>query len=636
MTSGHATTLTARSSSQAPLYDHRLNPPYLVDYTSVLSGKRVAATKRRVRFRFGFSNKLALASGATGMECRGCEHDVTLVWSHTSGKRLVVADGKEVHFSVGKPTQGKFEHAWSMRGGHTLKLVAHASPPLKAPQPEWKQFDLQLDGMSVFDMPRIYELGTKAGGMSKLAIVSRNSRPDHQPSSYSNYSMPKEDEMAWARSVETYEGRRNVDRPSVVPSHRGPPGGLQAESSGRRSFAQERLREFGEKRAAAEATQWASAPPTSVTIPAEPPADLVSDTLQVEQDLVSAPPALADVQRAGEYYAHAQDEFALQPVALAPAPTYEDVSASIVAAYGQPPALPPAQELPALPPSTTYEAQTPAQDQAYYQQSPAYEQQQAQPPSYEQQQQAYYQQQTPAPAAYDQAAYDQAAYDQAAYDQQQAYYQQQPATPASGPAPLPFETPDANNYSPTLGASQVSPTGVEAIDSVPFNTPEDDKHKDVDDITRSIKTMVNLEDIQAPPEESLENMREAMIKNPFAEKNVPQSKRDNALRASQPKSTPLPPAGQGWAMTGRSLAEVQAVTREHKPTQPSQEVMKPNAYQGAGGSMVVYGQGPPALQQAQGFGVGAQLQNGGYAATQQQAPQYQQQQQQQQGVYTQG
>ena len=52
-----------------------------------------------------------------------------------------------------------------------------------------------------------------------------------------------------------------------------------------------------------------------------------------------------------------------------------------------------------------------------------------------------------------------------------------------------------------------------------------------------------------------------------------------------------------------------------------------------GGALVVHGQGPPPLQQARGFGVGAQLPNGGFSQPQGQPNPYQQQQQQQQQRY---
>jgi len=173
---------------------------------------------------------------------------------------------------------------------------------------------------------------------------------------------------------------------------------------------------------------------------------------------------------------------------------------------------------------------------------------------------------------------------------------------------------------------QFSPTGVEAIDNVPFNQESEDDGdtaKKVDEITRSMKTLVNLEDIMAAPEESLDNMREALRTNPFAQKNVPQSKLDKAAKSAKPKSKGAPPAGQGWALQGKSIGEVQAITREHKPAQPSKEVMRGSAYDpasaGQHGMMVVYGpqpgQGPPPLgiHESRGFGVGATMQNGGYA-----------------------
>ena len=139
-------------------FDVNFNPAYQVDFHQEASGKRVSGSKRRVRFRFGFSNKKAIAEGRSGTECRGEEHEVSLVWSLTSGKRLVMADGQEVHFSQGKRTESKFETCWSIPGGSMLKLIAHAAPPLFH-TPGFRQFDLLLDGMSFFEMPKIYQLG---------------------------------------------------------------------------------------------------------------------------------------------------------------------------------------------------------------------------------------------------------------------------------------------------------------------------------------------------------------------------------------------------------------------------------------------------------------------------------------------
>ena len=73
--------------------------------------------------RFGFTNQDALAAGETGTACRGEEHDITLIWSLTSGKRLVLADGQEVHYSNSRSQV--FDFSWTMRGNHVLKVIAH-------------------------------------------------------------------------------------------------------------------------------------------------------------------------------------------------------------------------------------------------------------------------------------------------------------------------------------------------------------------------------------------------------------------------------------------------------------------------------------------------------------------------------
>jgi hypothetical protein len=100
-----------------------------------------------------------LANGETGTACRGEEHDVTFVWSITSGRRLVLADGQEVHFSNSR--NGIFDFSWTMRGNHVLKIIAHASPPM-TPTPGWRQYDFFVDGRSFFSFPKVFRLGLAA------------------------------------------------------------------------------------------------------------------------------------------------------------------------------------------------------------------------------------------------------------------------------------------------------------------------------------------------------------------------------------------------------------------------------------------------------------------------------------------
>ena len=138
----------SRNSSNRPLY--------AIDFTAVACGKRIANTKRRVRWRFGFANPDAIAAGETGTACRGEEHDVTLVWSVTSGKRLILADGQEVHYSNSR--SAVLDFSWTMRGNHVLKVVAHATAPMSA-EPGFRQYDFFVDGRSFFSFPKVYRLG---------------------------------------------------------------------------------------------------------------------------------------------------------------------------------------------------------------------------------------------------------------------------------------------------------------------------------------------------------------------------------------------------------------------------------------------------------------------------------------------
>lgn len=73
--------------------------PYQIDYQIKGAGKTLGITKKRVTWKFGFANDEALEQGFSGSQCRGSEHEVNFVWSLASGKRQIVVDGKEAHFS---------------------------------------------------------------------------------------------------------------------------------------------------------------------------------------------------------------------------------------------------------------------------------------------------------------------------------------------------------------------------------------------------------------------------------------------------------------------------------------------------------------------------------------------------------
>ena len=132
---------------------------YQIDMSTISTGRLLKDTKRRVRWRFGYVDQEAVASGQHGIYCRGREHEVVLVWSILSKKRLVMIDEREIHFSQGDSINGKITISWKTRHGESMAIIAHAAEPLKA-KPGWKQFDFKIDGKSFSSFTPIYQLGT--------------------------------------------------------------------------------------------------------------------------------------------------------------------------------------------------------------------------------------------------------------------------------------------------------------------------------------------------------------------------------------------------------------------------------------------------------------------------------------------
>ncbi len=138
--------------------------------------------------RFGFPNKEALEEGRTGTDCRGEEHDITVVWSITSGKRQITMDTREMHYSSSRA--GVLDFSWTTKGNHVIKVVCHAAPPL-TPVPGFRQYDLFVDGQSFFIMPKVYELGLKGPIPSHSRV----------PGGYSNPTSPISVDSGYPRSV---------------------------------------------------------------------------------------------------------------------------------------------------------------------------------------------------------------------------------------------------------------------------------------------------------------------------------------------------------------------------------------------------------------------------------------------------
>jgi hypothetical protein len=158
---------------------------YRVEWSSLAVGKVIASSKRRLVFKFGFVNAEAIAQGLTGAACRGDEHVIVIGFSLTTGKRAVTYDKKVVYYTEGRSIQeGKFEHSWTIEGGHNVRISAHFSQPHLR-----RQYDMFINGESFFSMPHIYELGTNLTqerlkpGTKTIAPVVKD-RPNDIPSGY--------------------------------------------------------------------------------------------------------------------------------------------------------------------------------------------------------------------------------------------------------------------------------------------------------------------------------------------------------------------------------------------------------------------------------------------------------------------
>ena len=138
----------------------------LVIYGIVLIGDLNVSSKNR---RWGIASKSALESGRKGAECRGEEHEIVLVWSVTSGKKIILMDGNTIYSSTGKRTESKF--VW-FSSDCDICIIAYAAPPIM-PKPDWKQFEFLLRGKSFDLLPQIFQLGiTSSIDSVKLSINS--------------------------------------------------------------------------------------------------------------------------------------------------------------------------------------------------------------------------------------------------------------------------------------------------------------------------------------------------------------------------------------------------------------------------------------------------------------------------------
>jgi hypothetical protein len=152
--------------------------PYQIDYSVKNQAKTLGFSKKKVHFKFGVANAETVRQGLTGAECRGSEHEVSFLWSLKTGKRVLLLDNKEVHYSEsgqnGWTTDRAWQHVFTIRDSAGGPLRCHfISQPVNKEVPGSKPFDLRVAGVSYFSFNQIFQLGTPS------MVTREQARPHH-------------------------------------------------------------------------------------------------------------------------------------------------------------------------------------------------------------------------------------------------------------------------------------------------------------------------------------------------------------------------------------------------------------------------------------------------------------------------
>lgn len=579
-------------------------PVYQIDFSAVAAGKRVAATKRRVRWyvclhyigivcpastneslfvrRFGFPNEAALADGLTGTDCRGEEHEVVIVWSVTSGKRQILMDGREVHYSSNRV--GIIDFSWNTKGNHVLKTLCHAAAPM-TPTPGFRQYDLLIDGQSFFTMPKVYELGIKGSSANENRVPGVNYREAGSytagataPIRVPRTSSEEDAELQRAIQASLEESKTHLNKPEEAPSR-----SAITTTSDLLGF---------------EGTDPMSSPPALQPDPSMNSFTSAPQPVSTDYAL-GAPPPQYTPQSA--LYPPPSPAYSAPPPSYQPEPSYGAPQTNVLALPGPAPAQAsyggaPQPAYGAPPPAqAAYGAPSPAQP-AYGAPQPAYGAPAPPPPQPQQfpAQPAYSQGSDPLGVHGGTSAYEDPfapkppTHTDVASDILKAYGGGTPTSAASGRyqpgQPFPT-TPTANGGTPYTEQNGGTPASLSMNGLALTDGEEEPKNP----FEAAMKKLVNVDHIDQPADEQL--------------KLSLQKERDAMAKKNKSKSVPLPPAGARKVGSGATLQEISQVKGPTK----METVMKPppGLFQGdaaAAGALVIHGQGPPPLQ-PQGFGV---------------------------------
>ncbi|KAG7365218.1 hypothetical protein IV203_038421 [Nitzschia inconspicua] len=137
------------SGRSTPLNAYRLH------FSCEHIGKYRSQTKRKIKWHFGFTNLQAAQEGKRGIDCRGEEHEVVLIWSVKSGKtRLFWNKTNITHLFPGQRHTEQVHIQWKSRSGETFEIVANQASTRVDPY----QYNFLVDGVSIFTFSHLSEL----------------------------------------------------------------------------------------------------------------------------------------------------------------------------------------------------------------------------------------------------------------------------------------------------------------------------------------------------------------------------------------------------------------------------------------------------------------------------------------------
>mmetsp|Transcript_27964 Transcript_27964/g.42839 ORF Transcript_27964/g.42839 Transcript_27964/m.42839 type:complete len:410 (-) Transcript_27964:369-1598(-) len=199
---------------------------YQIDHQVTSKGKTFGVSKKKITFKFGFANGEALSNGMVGANCRGSEHEIIFVWSLNSGKRQILVDGKEVHYSEsganGWTSDRTFQHVFSLRtpGYGTCRCHLITLSPQQMQQVNSKRpFDLRVNGISYFNFCKIFQLGTPSQmhGPQMSAGAGGPDAPRNDPE-VDPYASPEERRLIAQAKLESLRDLRNNKTSAPAPS----------------------------------------------------------------------------------------------------------------------------------------------------------------------------------------------------------------------------------------------------------------------------------------------------------------------------------------------------------------------------------------------------------------------------------